>query len=102
MSFFEIFMIYALSWWLVLFMVLPWGVKIAAKPGLGHAASAPINPNLRRKLILTSLIALLAPLCAYAISEARAESSIYSTKGNDCVAPVNAATDPSVAAVDTD
>lgn len=105
MSFFELFMIYAISWWLVLFMVLPWGVKLAAKPGAGHAASAPVRPQIRRKLVITSLLALLVPLVAYGISEARAESGIYTTKsegkGSDCVG-ADLAADPSINATDTD
>lgn len=105
MSFFELFMVYAISWWLVLFMVLPWGVRMAEKPVAGHAASAPVKANIRRKLVITSLIALLVPLLAYGVTEARAESGIYTTKaagqGSDCV-PANAAADASVNAVDTD
>lgn len=105
MSLFELFMTYAIGWWLVLFMVLPWGVKLAAKPGAGHAPSAPVKPQIRRKLIITSLVALLVPLLAYGISEARAESGIYTTKtngkGSDCV-PADLAADASVNAVDSD
>jgi len=51
--------VYLIVWWLVLFTVLPWGVKVPDKPEPGHASSAPINPLLGRKLIITTLIAAL-------------------------------------------
>ncbi len=105
MSFFELFMIYAVSWWLILFMVLPWGVRMAEKPVAGHAVSAPVAPRIRRKLLITSILALFVPLIAYGVNEARAESGIYTTrtdgKGSDCV-PADAASDPSINAVDSD
>lgn len=105
MSLFELVMIYAVSWWLVLFMVLPWGVRMAEKPAVGHAASAPVRPQIRRKLLITSAIALVVPLLAFGISEARAASGIYTTKsdgqGSECI-PVEAAADASVHATDTD
>lgn len=102
MSLFELFLIYAVSWWMVLFMVLPWGVKIAAKPVAGHAASAPINAHLKRKLIITSILALFVPLIAYGVNEARAASGIYHAGSNDCAEPADIATDSSISAVDKD
>ncbi len=105
MSFFELFMIYAVSWWMVLFMVLPWGVRMAEKPSPGHAASAPVNARIRRKLLITSVIALIVPILAYGISEARAESGIYTTKtdgkGSDCI-PADVTADASINATDSD
>ena len=48
-------------WWLVLFAVLPWGVRTQAEEGAeavpGSAESAPHVPYLRRKLLITTLIA---------------------------------------------
>ena len=105
MSLFELAMIYAVSWWLVLFMVLPWGVRMAEKPAVGHAASAPVAPRIRRKLAITSVLALAVPLIAFTINEARAASGIYSTKtdgkGSECV-PVNVGAGEGVNATDTD
>ena len=46
--------IYFILWWVTLFAVLPWGNRSAHEAGEetppGHAASAPIKPNLARKL----------------------------------------------------
>ncbi|HLF58506.1 MAG TPA: DUF1467 family protein [Alphaproteobacteria bacterium] len=46
-------------WFLVLFMVLPWGVKVAENPEQGHATSAPVNPRLGLKILVTTAIAVL-------------------------------------------
>lgn len=48
--------IYALIWFVVLFAVLPWGVKIPDNPEPGHAPSAPINPRIGVKMIATSVV----------------------------------------------
>ncbi|MGH6929515.1 MAG: DUF1467 family protein [Dongiaceae bacterium] len=48
--------IYVLIWFVVLFTVLPWGVKIPDNPEPGHAPSAPISPRIGVKLVATSLV----------------------------------------------
>jgi predicted secreted protein len=101
MSLFGLFLVYAVSWWLVLFMVLPWGVRIPLKPGAGHAASAPERPRLRRKLLVTSLLTLLVPLGCIIYSDARAESGIYHAGSNDCPPPVNYTPPDDIKAKDT-
>ena len=49
--------VYLICWWLVLFTVLPWGVKVPDQADPGHATSAPSNPRLVRKLVITTIIA---------------------------------------------
>lgn len=49
--------VYALLWWLVLFAVLPWGVRREENPEEGHDPGAPANPNLWRKLLVTTIVA---------------------------------------------
>jgi predicted secreted protein len=49
--------VYFVIWWIVLFAVLPFGVKIPEKPEPGHATSAPEKPLLLRKALWTTLIA---------------------------------------------
>ena len=52
--------IYFLIWWTVLFCVLPIGVKSQVDDGSivsGTEPGAPIRPMLRKKAILTTLIA---------------------------------------------
>lgn len=50
---------YIISWWVVLFAVLPWGVRRVENPAAGHDPGAPEQTHLKAKLITTSLIALV-------------------------------------------
>jgi predicted secreted protein len=54
------FVIYLLFWVLTLFAVLPWGVRTSAEAGEtpvpGEADSAPVRPNLRAKMIWTTVV----------------------------------------------
>ncbi len=43
-------------WWIVFYMVLPFGAEVTKKPELGHADSAPTKPNLGIKIIITSIL----------------------------------------------
>jgi predicted secreted protein len=66
--------VYFTIWWIVLFAVLPFGVKSAHEtPGAqipaGTDSGAPVAPMLLRKALATTLIAaiLLAALQAYMV-----------------------------------
>ncbi len=52
---------YGLIWWMVLFTVLPWGVRTANEIGQatppGHATSAPVRPRIILKFAVTTAIA---------------------------------------------
>ena len=51
------FAIYFVIWWIVLFAVLPWGVRSQHESGEvapGTDPGAPILPNLKRKAIWTT------------------------------------------------
>ena len=49
--------VYLMLWFLVLFTVLPWGVRVPDDPETGHASSAPSNPRIGLKLLVTTVIA---------------------------------------------
>lgn len=51
--------IFLLIWFVVLFAVLPWGVRQPTDPEPGHDPGAPVNPNLWPKAIVTTVISLL-------------------------------------------
>lgn len=60
MSLVSLLAIYFVVWWVVLFAVLPWGMRTQEDEGevvLGTAHSAPTKPMLLRKALATSLIA---------------------------------------------
>lgn len=79
MTLFQFILAYAISWSLTLFVVLPWGVKVVEHPQPGHAPSAPENPQLKRKLLITSVLALIpvALFWLFTASPAFAESGLY-------------------------
>ncbi len=52
----EIIVIFVVIWWLVLFMVLPFGVQKDNEIVRGNDPGAPKNPMLKRKIIVTSII----------------------------------------------
>jgi predicted secreted protein len=62
--------IYFIIWWVVLFAVLPWGIKNAHDAGVevepGHDAGAPVNPALGIKVIVTTLVASVVFAALYA------------------------------------
>ena len=53
--------IYFIIWWLVLFLVLPFGIRNAHESGEaveeGNEPGAPVNPRLVRKALITTLLA---------------------------------------------
>jgi predicted secreted protein len=56
------FAIYFIIWWVVLFAVLPWGVRSQHEGGEiapGSDPGAPTIPGLKRKLIWTTIVAAL-------------------------------------------
>ena len=62
MSIGSLIAIYFVVWWVVLFAVLPFGVRTQADAGeviAGTAASAPVRPMLLKKAIATSIVAML-------------------------------------------
>lgn len=54
---------------MVIFAVLPWGVKVPDKPEPGHAPSAPERPMLWRKAAITTVIAAVIWLLVYYLIE---------------------------------
>jgi len=73
MQIYSLIAIYFIIWWLVIFMILPFGVRTQAEEGdvtLGTTPSAPIRPMLIRKAIITSIVSaiiLFAFWYAYAV-----------------------------------
>ena len=58
----SIIAIYFVVWWIVLFAVLPWGMRSQQEEGevvLGTDPGAPANPRLVRKAIITSIVAAI-------------------------------------------
>lgn len=63
--------IYFIVWWIVLFAMLPIGVRTSEeageKPSPGNAESAPHFPNLLPKMVATTVVASIIFAALYAI-----------------------------------
>lgn len=55
--------IYFITWWVCLFMVLPWGVRNAHEAGeaveQGNEHGAPVKPMLWRKVLATTVLSAI-------------------------------------------
>lgn len=64
-----IILVYVIAWWMVFFAALPVGVKAQHESPEdmieGSAESAPINPNLKAKAKITSVIAAVLTVAYY-------------------------------------
>ena len=58
-------MVYLVIWWIALFMVLPLGVKRVENPGRGQERGAPERPDLMRKAVITTIVAVVLWLAFY-------------------------------------
>lgn len=67
MNWFTGILLYTIIWWVVIFAVLPWGVQREENPQPGHAAGAPKNPMLVRKVVVTSAISAVIWVAIYLV-----------------------------------
>lgn len=76
MNWVGVVVIFTMSWWTLLFAVLPWGVRSrweSDDDGVSGAdAGAPTRPNLLRKAVITTCLASVATaaICALILSGA--------------------------------
>ncbi|MBE7637583.1 DUF1467 family protein [Sneathiella sp. P13V-1] len=64
--------VYSIMWFVVLFTVLPWGVRTQQEEGEvepGTAESAPVNPAIWKKLLITTIVTALLFGIFYTIVE---------------------------------
>jgi predicted secreted protein len=67
MNWFEAVASFVVIWWIVLFAVLPFGVRPLEKGDIGHPAGAPANPRLWFKAGVTTLVAIAVWLGVFAL-----------------------------------
>lgn len=70
MTVFSGVVVYVLVWWVVLFAVLPWGVRPPRDPVPGHATGAPDKPRLLFKFALTTVISIVIWVVIAAVIDA--------------------------------
>ena len=61
------FLIYVIIWWIVVFTILPIGIRKQDKVEKGHAEGAPQNPQILKKFLITSIIAFILWLLVFFI-----------------------------------
>lgn len=68
MNWFTILLTYLVIWWVVLFMVLPFGAKPPQESGAGHSTGAPARTYLGLKVLVTSVLAAIATWAFFAFT----------------------------------
>ena len=58
---------FIITWWMVFFMALPWGVRRQDDPEPGHEAGAPENPRLWLKVGVTTGLAFVITVFAWVV-----------------------------------
>ncbi|HEU0118875.1 MAG TPA: DUF1467 family protein [Alphaproteobacteria bacterium] len=56
MPLFSSIMVFVISWWMIFFCVLPLNIQSITKPTDGTMPGAPVNPGLKRKIVITTVI----------------------------------------------
>ena len=69
MTWFTGIVLYVLIWWTTLFTVLPWGIKRDTEERPDRAHGAPVNPQLKRKFVITAGISVVIWLMVYLLIE---------------------------------
>lgn len=67
MSILEIIVTLVITWWTVLFFVLPFGNEYEENPATGLANSSPVKAHLKVKALITTGITLIITLIVYFI-----------------------------------
>ena len=61
--------VFLVIWWLVLFTVLPFGIRRNEDPEAGHDHGAPVQPMLWRKVAATTAISAVLFAIVYVVIE---------------------------------
>lgn len=70
MSPFSAFVVFLLIWWVTLFTILPFGVRGQAEDGeivRGSEPGAPVKTNIKKKFLITTVVAFVLWVCVCAI-----------------------------------
>ncbi|MDP6564806.1 MAG: DUF1467 family protein [Alphaproteobacteria bacterium] len=75
-------LVFAITWWLVLLMVLPFGVRTTGEAGGeavdGQAASAPTKPRILLKMAITTGIAgLIVGVAVFVLEQGWVDPGAY-------------------------
>ncbi|MCB9991414.1 MAG: DUF1467 family protein [Rhodospirillales bacterium] len=62
--------VFFITWWVVLFTVLPWGIRHDDNPTQGNVTSAPSAPRLGLKFLITTGITAIIWIVVYLLVQA--------------------------------
>ena len=65
MSIASVVVVFVILWWLLLFIALPIGVNPEENPDSGNMKGAPKNPDLKKKIIATTIITVILTTAYY-------------------------------------
>lgn len=65
MSIIELIVFLMISWWMVFYLTLPFGVKHDDDQIIGQASSAPKKTYIKQKIIITTIITMIITLIFY-------------------------------------
>lgn len=64
-------LVYVFTWWMLLFMALPFGAKLPEQVEPGHSAGAPEKPYLKVKCVVVTVLAFFVTWGIMAAIQAR-------------------------------
>lgn len=98
----QFIVVYSVCWWLVLFMVLPHQAEPAKDVQPGTVPSAPANPQLKKKCLWATFLAIIPTLVIYflATNAKAADEDMYHASSHGCHKPANLAPSADVAVKD--
>lgn len=67
MNIFSALVVYVCIWWVVFFCTLPFGIENIGKPKKGEMPGAPVDPGLKRKAIIATIISAVLWAVAFAV-----------------------------------
>lgn len=56
MTIFSAVVVYVLTWWIVMFCMLPMNIETIQKPKGGIMPGAPVNAGIKRKAFMTTIV----------------------------------------------
>lgn len=65
MGVFSGIVVYLIVFWTVLFTILPWGNRAHGEEGRGFAGSAPAQPRIKKKFLITGAISAIIWVIIY-------------------------------------
>jgi predicted secreted protein len=65
MNWFFGIVVYILIWWTLIFCILPYGNRSSEQVNIGEAPSAPQNPRIKQKFIITTIVTTIIWLLIY-------------------------------------